>query len=75
MGTKAAAMRAPTTNMVARKAASTPVAEDTVTANPSPAKTGMDQTVTEAITATVAKVHTERQDRVPSTSKMGLRST
>ena len=61
--------------MVAQKATSTLVAEDTITADPSPEKTGTDLTTTEAITATVAKVRTKRQDGVPSMSKMGLRST
>ena len=74
-GTKVAAVRATTTIMVAQRAASTPVAEGTITADPSPEKMGMDPTTTEAITATVAKVRTKRQDGVPSMSKMGLQST
>ena len=70
----AAATRAPITNMVARKAASTPVVEGTVTADPSPEKMGMDQMVTEAIMATVAKARIARPDRAPSMSRMGLLS-
>ena len=53
--------------MVAPKAESTPVAEGTETADPSPEKTGMDQMATETHMATVAKVRIERQDQAPFT--------
>ena len=62
---KAATTRATKTNKVALKAANTPTMEGTFKAGPNPERTGTDPITTGAITSTVDKVRTERQDQVP----------
>ena len=69
-----AATRATINNKVARNAANTSTMLGMFKAGPNPERTGTDQTTMGATTATVEKVRTERQDQVPSTSRMALRS-